>query len=176
MVKNLLTAAWLTLLLGVMAVSRSAGAAEAKLAQLQPVAPGASALQILDNPVPQFLRLPVSSFTWSLRPIEPVAARTRPDDRVIELYTGTPAAPTLLCRVLVRYYPSRSGWLPYFQLNEEPLLARINGQWQPIELMPGSPALIAQKGNTVPTPEGFFPSLEFGLTVAALPIVGWQVR
>jgi hypothetical protein len=176
MLKNILTVARLTLLLGLIVVSHWVNAAEVKLAVLQAAAPGGANLQILDRPEPQFLQVPAASLTWSLRPAEPLTASTRPDNRVIELYTGTPTGLTLLCRIFVRYYPSRAGWLPYFQLNEEPLLIRVNGRWQPIELMPGTPALIAQKGNTIPTPEGFFPSLEFGLTVGALPIAGWQVR
>lgn len=174
MLKTILTR--LTLLLGLLVVSHSVNAADVKLAVLQAAGPGGGNLPIVDRPEPQLLQVPASSPTWSLRPAEPLTASTRPGDRVIELYTGTPAALTLLCRVLIRYYPSRTGWQPYFQLNEEPLLINVNGGWQPIELMPGTPALIAQTGNTIPTPEGFFPSLEFGLTVGALPIVGWQVR
>lgn len=174
--KNILTGAWLTLLLGLLVVSHSVNAADAKLAVLQAAGPGGASLPIVDRPEPQLLQVPASSLIWSLRPAEPLTASTPPDSRVIELYTGTPTALTLLCRVFIRYYPSRTGWQPYFQLNEEPLLINVNGRWQPIELMPGIPALIAQKGNTIPTPEGFFPSLEFGLTVGTLPIVGWQVR
>lgn len=174
--KNIWTAARLTLLLGLIVVSRAAGAAEVKLAELRAAGPQALVLPIVDTPEPQLLRAPAFALTWSLRPVEPIAANTRPDGRIIELYTGTPTAATLLCRIFVRYYPIRAGWVPFFQLNDEPLLVSVNGRWQPIELTPGVPALIAQKGNTIPTPEGFFPSLEFGLTVGTLPIIGWQVR
>lgn len=176
MVKALRKSAWVALLLSAVLATRALLAAEPTLAQLQAPGPETASLTIVDRSEPQFLQTPASALTWKLTPAAPLPAGAPPNNRLIDLYTGTATAPVLLCRVLVRYYRDRSGWMPYFQLNEEPLLTRVNGRWQPIELAPGIPALIAQKGNAVPTPEGFFPSLEFGLTSGSLTIVGWRVR
>jgi hypothetical protein len=146
------------------------------LAKLQPLASTQAPLEIIGRAGLQLSTSPVSSSNWKLTSADTVAGDTRPADRLIELYTGTASAPILLCRILLRYYPSRAGWIPYFQLNEEPLLTRVNGRWQPIEIAPGVSALLVRKGGMLPNAEGFFPAIEFGLSSGPLTVVGWRTR
>lgn len=151
-------------------------AAERKLFTLES-SPKAVELEVLDVPGAQLAKSAVPSRTWKLEPGEQVPRdQARPSDRVVELYTGTLQAPSLLCRVALRYFPSPAGWTPHFRLEDEPLVAKINGRWQPFELTRGAGAALVRLGNTLPNAEGFFPDLEFGLSAGSLPIVAWQVR
>jgi len=146
------------------------------LAKLQPLASTQPSLEIVGRAGLQLSTRVISSSDWKLTSADRVAGDVRPADRLIEIYTGTPAAPILLCRVLLHYYPSREGWVPYFQLDQEPLLRRANGRWQAIEIAPGVSGLLVRKGGVLPTAEGFFPALEFGLSSGPLTVVGWQIR
>jgi hypothetical protein len=114
--------------------------------------------------------------TWKLLPGDHLGGTNRPDERVIELYTGTPQSPILLCHVLLRYYRDHAGWAPHFQLRQEPLIALMNGKWQPLELAPGMDAVVVQHGATLPNPEGFSATLELGLRNGPLQLVGWKIR
>ncbi|HEX7045585.1 MAG TPA: hypothetical protein VF203_13345 [Burkholderiales bacterium] len=142
-----------------------------------PGAPGAAPakLEILDRRGVQLAKTVVAAPTWIIEP-EPVERAARPPERVVELYTGTPSAPALLCRVWLRYYARASGWVPYFRLEEEPLLARVHGRWQPLELIRGAGGVLVLHGSTVPNAEGYYPRLEFGSSVGPVAIVAWQVR
>jgi hypothetical protein len=124
-------------------------------------------LQRIDKPAPRPL--------WKFVPGEIVRTTARPADRVVDVYTGTPQTPSLLCRIVVRYFPSPAGWVPQFQLIEEPALALINGRWQPVPIGRGT-ALLVQHGSALPNADGFFPRLELGMTTGAFPVVAWEVR
>lgn len=137
--------------------------------------PAGTVLDVLEKPGAQFANPPALAQTWRIKAGDAVGGNAQPGDRVVELYTGTPHAPTFLCRVVLRYYRGKSGWLPQFRLDEEPLVARINGRWQPLDPARGLAGLV-QFGSTLPNGEGFFPTIEFGLGGAMLPIVAWQVR
>ena len=132
-------------------------------------------MKVLDEPGGHFAEQPGSAPAWRLRAGDAVALKSQPPDRVVDLYTGTPHAPSLLGRVIVRYYPGAKGWLAHFRLEEEPLVARINGRWQPLDPARGVTGLV-RIGNTLPNAEGFFPTLEFGLGGGTLAIVAWQIR
>jgi len=147
-------------------------AAERTLFTLESPPPKPLTLSILDvpgaqrpNPIPTFAR-------WTLKPGDPLRVDTRPADRVVELFTGTALAPALLCRVVLRFYPSAKGWTPRFRLDEEPAVAYINGRWQAL----GGIAGLVQFGNSLANAEGFFATIEFGLGAGDLAIVAWQVR
>jgi len=142
-----------------------------------PGAPGAAPakLEILDQSGAQTAKTVVAAPTWIIKP-QPVKRDSRPPERIVELYTGTPAAPALLCRVWLRYYAGASGWVPHFRLEEEPLVARVHGRWQPLELIRGAGGVLVLHGGTLPNAEGYYPRLEFGSSVGPVAIVAWQVR
>jgi hypothetical protein len=133
-------------------------------------------LTVLDVPELQRLQPPIELARWTVRPAAPIRGNTRPPDRLVELYTGTPQAPSLLCRLLIRYYSARAGWVPHFQLIEEPVVARTGDRLRPFDLAQGAAGLLVQHGGTLPNAEGFFPTLEFGPSAGGLALVGWQVR
>lgn len=130
------------------------------------------ALSILDvsgaqrpDAIPAFSR-------WTIKPGDPLRVDAQPSDRVVDLFTGTTLAPTLLCRVVLRYYRGSEGWKPQFRLEEQPAVAYVNGRWQPIGDIGG----LVRFGNTLPNGDGFSPTIEFGASAGDLPIVAWQVR
>lgn len=152
-------------------------AAEIKLAKLHAVPVAADTVfDVLVKTEPQAPKAPVTANAWKIVPAETIRSSAQPGDRVIELYTGSSTAPILLARVHVRYQQMSAGWVPYFQLNEEPLVVRKDGRWQPVELARGVPAVLVQQNNAMPTVDGFLPTLEFGLAGTTLPIVSWLVR
>lgn len=163
------------LLIGLFALAPASSAAERMLFTLASSPPGVELL-VREARGIQLAQSLQAAATWKLQPGDPVRAEPRPPDRVIELYTGTLQAPSLLCRVLLRYYAGRAGWTPHFRLEQEPLLAKVNGRWQPFELIRGAAGALVQHGSVLPNAEGFFPTLEFGLSAGLLPIVAWQVR
>jgi len=110
--------------------------------------------------------------TWTLKPGDRLRLDNQPPDRVVELFSGTALAPSLLCRIAVRYYASSEGWTPNFRLDEEPAVAFVNGRWQPVGGFTG----LVQFGNSLPNGDGFFPAIEFGQGSGDLAIVSWQVR
>lgn len=152
-----------------------APAAERELLRLES-SPPAATLHVLEVAGVQLAKSAQSFPTWTLKPGDTVTADARPPDRVIELYTGSLQAPSLLCRVVLRYYPQGARWTPHFRLDEEPLVARVNGRWQPLELIRGAAGLLVRHGGTLPNADGFFPTIEFGLSAGGLSIVAWQVR
>lgn len=138
-------------------------------------APAGIELHVLEIAGVQLAKSPGPAATWKLKPGDRVTADARPPDRVIELYTGTPQAPSLLCRVVLRHYADPAGWTPHFLLDEEPLVAKVGGRWQPLELIRGAGGMLVRHGNTLANAEGFFPTIEFGLSAGLLPIVAWRV-
>ncbi|HEY8555347.1 MAG TPA: hypothetical protein VIL43_12510 [Burkholderiales bacterium] len=142
-----------------------------------PGAPGGAPakIEILDEPGVQTAKTVVAATTWIIEP-HPLEQAARPPERVVELYTGTPAGPALLCRVWLRYYATDSGWVPHFRLEEEPLVARVHGRWQPLELIRGAGGVLVLHGTTVPNADGYYPRLEFGSSTGPVAIVAWQVR
>ena len=154
-------------------VALPAMAAERTLFTLEsPPTPKPVVLSILDVPgaqrpdaVPAFSR-------WTIKPGDPLRVNTQPSDRVVDLFTGTTLAPTLLCRVVLRYYRGSEGWKPQFRLEEQPAVAYVNGRWQPIGDIGG----LVRFGNTLPNADGFSPTIEFGASAGDLAIVAWQTR
>ena len=130
------------------------------------------ALSILDvsgtqrpDAIPAFSR-------WTIKPGDPLRVDTQPSDRAVDLFTGTALAPTLLCRVVLRYYRGGEGWIPQFRLEEQPAVAYVNGRWRPIGDIGG----LVRFGNLLPNADGFFPTIEIGASAGDLAIVAWQVR
>lgn len=149
-----------------------AGAAGRKLLTLASEPKHTVELNVMDVPGAQRAN-PIAAFpTWKLKPGDPIRSDTRPPDRVVELYGGTPLAPSLLCRVVLRYYASDAGWTPQFRLDDEPAVARVNGRWQPLGGLSG----LVEHGNLLPNAEGFFRTIEFGPSAGSLTIVAWRVR
>lgn len=116
---------------------------------------------------------------WRILPGHRFPSSTpRPSDRVVSLYQGEAAAHTLLALIHVRYYRDAEGrWTPHFQLVEEPLvMRREDGRWQPYTTARGQPLLLVLTGTGLPNAEGFYPELEFGLSVGQVTIDAWAVR
>ena len=114
---------------------------------------------------------------WIIRAGDALKAESRPGDRSVNFYQSAGTQSTLLCIVKVRYYQNSEGrWVPQFQLNEEPLVIRKNGRWQPLTTVQGVPSLIVQTGTALPNAEGYFSSLEFGITTGATSIDAWLVQ
>jgi hypothetical protein len=112
-----------------------------------------------------------------VRPGDAILASGQPPDRLVELYSGTPQAPALICKLGLRYVRAPSGlWVAHFQLIEEPLVMRRGDRWVPITGLPGAQNLIVLTSSTLPNAEGFYPALEFGFTNEAPPLDFWVVR
>jgi hypothetical protein len=114
---------------------------------------------------------------WFLRAGEAVKSAARPADRVVSFYQGTGTQSALLFIVKLRYYPNNEGrWVAQFQIDQEPLVARVNGRWQPLTTVQGVPSLIVITSNTLPNAEGYFASLDFSFTTGPTSIDAWMVQ
>ncbi len=114
---------------------------------------------------------------WSLKPGEALISQTRPDDRLIELYQASGNQATLLCAVQVRYFQNKNGeWQPHYVMVDEPLVTRVGEKWLPVTALRGNAALVVITNATLPNAEGFYPAIEFGLSIGTTPIDYWQVR
>lgn len=114
---------------------------------------------------------------WIIRAGDAFKAGPRPDDRSVNFYQGAGTHFNLLFIVKVRYYQNGTGrWVPQFLINEEPLVIRQDGRWQPLTTVQGVPNLIVQTGSALPNAEGYFPSLEFSMSTGAMSIDAWQVQ
>ncbi len=114
---------------------------------------------------------------WIIRAGDALKAGSRPGDRSVNFYQSAGTQSTLLFIIKVRYYQNGAGrWVPQFLLNEEPLVMRKNRGWQPLTTVQGVPSLIVRTGTALPNAEGYFPSLEFGMTTGATSIDAWLVQ
>ncbi|MFP5349429.1 MAG: hypothetical protein ACLGHO_06260 [Gammaproteobacteria bacterium] len=113
---------------------------------------------------------------WIVQSGNSVAAKVRPPERIVELYSGDQNSATVLCRIAVRYYPQANRWQPLLQLVDEPAVVRTPDGWRPVMLATGAPLLIAQTSNDAPNSEGFRQTLQFGLTSGAVSIDAWRVH
>lgn len=114
---------------------------------------------------------------WIIRAGDALKAGSRPGDRTVNFYQTAETQSTLLFIVKVRYFQNSTGrWVPQFLLDEEPMVIRKNGRWQPLTTVQGTPGLIVQTGTALPNAEGYFPSLEFGITTGATSIDAWLVQ
>ncbi len=114
---------------------------------------------------------------WTLRPGEALTSDARPADRLVELYQASGAQATLLCAVQVRYFQNKEGaWQPHYVMLDEPLVMRVGEKWLPAAALRGNAALVVLTSATLPNAEGFYPSLEFGLSIGTTPIDYWQVK
>jgi hypothetical protein len=114
---------------------------------------------------------------WIIRAGDALKAGSRPDDRSVNFYQGAGTQSSLLFIVKVRYYQNAAGrWVPQFLLDEEPMVMRKNGRWQPLTTAQGVSSLIVQTGTALQNAEGYFPSLEFGMTTGAISIDAWLVQ
>jgi hypothetical protein len=114
---------------------------------------------------------------WSVWPGEAIVSRQRPEDRAVHLFRKVGLQQSHICSINLRYYPDKQGaWVPHFQIDEQPAVVRRNGRWVPIKTLHGIASLIVLTSSTLPNAEGFYPSLEFGLTVGMTSIDSWVVR
>ncbi|MCR4333209.1 MAG: hypothetical protein NUV34_10995 [Sulfuricaulis sp.] len=114
---------------------------------------------------------------WIIRAGDALKSQAQPGDRTVNFYQSTDTQSTLLFFVKVRYFQYVAGrWAPQFQLNEEPLVIRKNGGWQPLTTVQGVTSLIVRTGTALPNAEGYFPSLEFGMATGAISIDAWLVQ
>ena len=114
---------------------------------------------------------------WIIRAGDAIKAGSQPGDRTVNFYQSAETQSTLLFIVKVRYYQNSTGrWVPQFLLDEEPMVMRKNGRWQPLTTAQGVSSLIVQTGTALANAEGYFPSLEFGMTTGATSIDAWLVQ
>ncbi|MHB8742141.1 MAG: hypothetical protein ACYC9L_03370 [Sulfuricaulis sp.] len=114
---------------------------------------------------------------WSISAGDAIPSATRPADRAVSFYQGAGNQSSALFIINVRYYQNSSGqWLPQFQLDEEPLVARLRGRWQALTTTHGAPGLIMQSGTALPNAEGYSASLVLGFTTGPTSLDGWQVQ
>ncbi len=114
---------------------------------------------------------------WTLRPGEALTSDARPADRLVELYQASGTQATLLCAVQVRYFQNKEGqWQPHYVMLDEPLVMRRGERWLPGTALRGNAALVVLTSATLPNAEGFYPTLEFGLSIGTTPIDYWQVK
>jgi len=114
---------------------------------------------------------------WALRTGEAIKSAARPADRVVSFYQGTGTQSALLFIVKLRYYPNNEGrWVAQFQIDQEPLVARVNGRWQPLTTVQGVPSLIVITSNTLPNAEGYYSALDFSFTTGPTSIDAWSVQ
>jgi len=114
---------------------------------------------------------------WIIRAGDALNSEGQPGDRSVNFYQGTDNQSTLLFILKVRYYQNAAGrWVPQFLLDEEPMVMRKNGRWQPLTTAQGASSLIVQTGTALQNAEGYFPSLEFGMTTGAISIDAWLVQ
>ena len=114
---------------------------------------------------------------WIISAGDAIQSTSRPGDRAVGFYQGAGNQGVLLFIIKVRYYQNSNRlWVPQFQLDEEPMVARINGRWQPLTTIQGVPSLIVQTGTALPNADGYLTSLEFGFTTGAMSIDGWIVQ
>lgn len=132
-------------------------------------------LEIIDEREPRLADPARAATRWRLEPGDSITEDGRPAQRVVELYTGTPQALSLVARVVVRYFRTGKGWTPHFRLDQQPVVVNVNGRWQPL-LLPGMAGFLVRYGHTLPNAEGFFPTLEFGPAGGVLALAGWRVH
>lgn len=114
---------------------------------------------------------------FAILPGEALKAKLRPNDRMVHLFRQVGLERVPLCTVSVRYFRDRdTTWLPHFQLNQEPLFIRKNKRWVPLNTVKGIATMIVLTSSTLPNAEGYYPSLEFGVTTGLTFIDSWVVR
>ena len=114
---------------------------------------------------------------WVIRAGDAIKSETRPGDRAVGFYQVAGNQNSLLFIVRAHYYQNNAGrWVAQFQLNEEPLVVRQDGQWKPLTTVQGVPSLIVRTGTALPNAEGYFSSLEFGFSTGASSIDAWIVQ
>jgi hypothetical protein len=113
---------------------------------------------------------------WRLLPGDVFGGETRPAGHAVEFYQGNDGARILLLRVEARYFRHRDGrWIAHFQPHENPLVAYDGKRWVPLAQPQGKSGLIVLHGGLLPNAEGYYPALEFGLTVGRGSIDSWVV-
>jgi hypothetical protein len=110
-----------------------------------------------------------------LRPGDTVSSDNRPPDRTVSFYSVSDGKDNLLFFVKARYYSSpQGGWVPYFQLAEQPLVT-LNNQGQAVTIFPSMSSAVMAVSGSVPNIEGYFPYLDLQLS-PSLTINTWEVR
>lgn len=118
-------------------------------------------------------------FKWKILPGDAIESFRAPRFRTVSLYKGINRNRVLICKIIVRYFrdpENKTRWIPHFQLNQEHLAIKRNGQWNPITTIRGVPTLVVITSTTLPNPHGYYSSLEFGLTNQQTKIDSWLVR
>ncbi len=111
----------------------------------------------------------------NVRPGETVSSDTRPADRTISFYSVSGGKNNLLFFVKARYYSNQQGgWVPFFQLAEQPLVT-LNNQGQTVTTFPSMSSAVMAVSNSAPSIEGYLPYFDLQFT-PSLTIDAWVVR
>lgn len=140
-------------------------------------------VQIVDASAP--VRAPIKDWSEISRHVRqgtPKSGATMPPPRRVDFYQGEGGQRQFVFALEVRYFPAKDNkgdrhdkWLPHYRLHQELLFVRDGDQWRPLETMDGVPLVVDYSSPALPNIEGYYPQLDFGLTVGKLRIDAWQV-
>lgn len=109
--------------------------------------------------------------TWEVRAGAVVDSTQRPPARRVDFFEiEANGSAKRVGAIEVRYFPDKGGFAPRYRVMEEVMLARVGDAWVPLKLVDGTPALTQFHSDALPNVEGYYPYLDFGLTVGAIRI------
>jgi hypothetical protein len=117
-----------------------------------------------------------SQASWTIRQGEAVPAKSAPLARQIDFYQRNGREYELVCTVELKYFQDKKNlWLPRYRINQEMLFVRDGNTWRPLTTVEGIPSLIQQTSTQFPNMEGYYSTLDFGLTTGSIAIDAWKV-
>lgn len=116
-----------------------------------------------------------SEISWHVRQGTPVIGAAAPRSRRVDFYQGEGVQRQIMCALEVKYFRIKNKWLPHYRLYQEVLFVRDGDRWRPLDNVAGVPVLVEHSSAFLANAEGFYPALDFGLTVGKLEIDAWQV-
>ncbi len=114
--------------------------------------------------------------SWTIKQGEAVRAKSAPLARQIDFYRLNGREYELLCTVELKYFEEKKNvWSPRYRINQEMLFTKEGDKWRPLKIVEGIPSLIQYSNNQFPNIEGYYSTLDFGLTTSPIAIDAWKV-
>lgn len=111
---------------------------------------------------------------WTLRDGDTLRQASPPRERVIQFYQGSGNNLSPVCRILVKYRQTTSGWRPTYMLYNPPPVMWDGNKLVPINTSARIPVQVV--GSSGAGADGFYTSLSLGSPTGAFPIDGWAVQ